>query len=133
MNKILGGVALLGVGVVLFFVFSGSSSSPSLSLPAADFGEQYRASKNALLLDVRTPGEFRGGHIATAVNIDFESPAFESEIQKLDKTKTYFVYCRSGNRSGQAIAIMKQAGVENIYELRGGLVSSQNSFPLVTL
>lgn len=124
----------MGFGVALSFVFTGGpSSSPSLSLSAADFGEQYRASENALLLDVRTPSEFKSGHIATAVNIDFESAAFESEIQKLDKTKTYFVYCRSGNRSGQAIAIMKQVGVENIYELRGGLVSSQNSFPLVTL
>lgn len=133
MNTILGGGVLVGIGVALFFVFFGSSPSPSPSLSAADFGEQYRAAEKALLLDVRTPGEFMGGHIATAVNIDFDGASFESEIQKLDKTKTYFVYCRSGNRSGQAISIMKQAGVENIYELRGGLVANQNSFPLVTL
>ncbi len=90
----------------------------------AEFIETYNNTSNVALLDVRTPEEFSSGHIEGAVNIDFQHESFESEIKKLDVTKTYFVYCRSGNRSGQAISVMKSHGIKDIYELRGGLISN---------
>ena len=52
-----------------------------------------------VLLDVRTPEEFNESHIAGAINIDFRNENFKTELEKLDKTKTYEVYCRSGKRS----------------------------------
>lgn len=78
-------------------------------------------------VDVRTPGEFMTGHIQGAQNIDFESGNFENEISTLDKNGTYAVYCRSGNRSGQAVAIMHDAGFHNVYNLNGGIIDWTNS------
>ena len=85
-----------------------------------------------ITVDVRTPGEFMTGHIEGAQNIDFESGNFENEISTLDKNGTYAVYCRSGNRSGQAVAIMHDAGFHNVYNLNGGVIDWANAgLPLV--
>jgi rhodanese-related sulfurtransferase len=73
------------------------------------------------LLDVRTPAEFDAGHIQGAINVDFENVNFQSEVKKLDVSKTYFVYCRSGNRSSQSVVIMRNSGIKNIYDLQGGI------------
>ena len=62
--------------------------------------------KNYPIIDVRTPSEFWEGHIDNAINIDFKSNLFINEISKLDKSKTYLIYCRSGNRSSKAALIM---------------------------
>ncbi len=72
------------------------------------------------ILDVRTPEEFSESHVVGAKNIDFLNPTFTSNIQNLDKEKIYKLYCRSGNRSGQAEKLMKTLGfkdVENIGSL----------------
>jgi rhodanese-related sulfurtransferase len=74
-----------------------------------------------VLLDVRTPGEFATGTIKGSKNIDFNSPDFEKELAKLDKSETYLVYCRSGNRSGQALPILKKLKLAKLYHLDGGL------------
>jgi rhodanese-related sulfurtransferase len=77
--------------------------------------------QNALLVDVRTPEEFESGHLKRAVNIDFRSDDFKSQIQKLDKNTPIFVYCHSGNRSGQATAMMQEMGFTNVSNLTGGI------------
>jgi hypothetical protein len=126
-NIILGIIALIMSAITMLFLRGESSK-----LFGAEFLEKYNNTPDAVLLDVRTPGEFLSGHIDTATNIDFESPSFIAEIKKLDTAKTYFVYCRSGSRSGQAISIMKSNGIENIYELSGGLISNVDTIKLVT-
>jgi len=78
-------------------------------------------SGNFVILDVRKLEEFQSGYIENAVNIDYSSQNFKNEVGKLDKAKTYFVYCRSGNRSREAIKIMKDLGFENIYNLESGM------------
>lgn len=98
----------------------------------AAFLERYNGTPNAVMVDVRTPAEFSAGHIEKAINIDFENQSFVEEIKKLDTTKAYFVYCRSGNRSGQAVPLMKAAGIKNISELQGGIVSNGAAVSLVT-
>lgn len=75
-----------------------------------------------VILDVRTPAEFASGHIAGAVNVDFESGKFDQDIQKLENSKTYAVYCRSGNRSGQATSIMAKNGFNSVFNLNGGVI-----------
>jgi rhodanese-related sulfurtransferase len=122
-------VIALGIGGI--FLLAHSDASASRSLPAGDFLARYRNTPNAVLIDVRTPAEFRAGHIEGATILDFEDASFGSEIRKLDAAKTYFVYCRSGNRSGQAITKMKNAGISNIFELQGGIVSNQGALTLV--
>lgn len=76
----------------------------------------------APVLDVRTPGEFAGGHIAKAVNVDWNGSDFEKGIAGLDKKKPVFVYCLSGGRSGSAARLMREAGFSSVYELDGGMI-----------
>ncbi len=75
-----------------------------------------------VLLDVRTPAEFAEGHLEGAVNIDFQAPDFEQRVRELDPAGEYLVYCRSGNRSGQAVQVMAAAGVQRTANLLGGIV-----------
>ncbi len=85
------------------------------------WAEQLLTDDNAVILDVRTDEEVENGIIPNAKHIDiYLGQEFIDEIEKLDKNKNYYVYCRSGNRSGQACAIMNQLGFENTYNLMGG-------------
>ncbi|MCF7569214.1 rhodanese-like domain-containing protein [Sabulilitoribacter arenilitoris] len=78
---------------------------------------------NAVIIDVRTDDEVSEGIIANAIHIDiYKGQEFVNEIEELDKNKSYYVYCRSGNRSGQACSIMSQLGFENAYNLEGGIL-----------
>jgi hypothetical protein len=77
---------------------------------------------NGIILDVRTPAEFKQSSIDGGINIDCMGSNFAKKIAELDKSKTYFVYCRSGNRSGSACKLMGNAGFENLYNLSGGLM-----------
>lgn len=82
---------------------------------------KLEADTNAVVLDVRTPEEVAQGIIPNAIHIDiFKGQGFIDELKELDKTKTYFVYCKSGGRSGQACAVMNQLGFDNAYNLLGG-------------
>lgn len=73
------------------------------------------------IIDVRTQEEFDDGHIENAVLIDFYSEDFREKIARLDREKAYFVYCRSGNRSGQAVDIMRELGFQEVYNLSTGI------------
>ncbi len=85
---------------------------------------QLQNDDNAFILDVRTPEEVEEGYIPNAINIDiYLGQDFLVELEKLDKTKNYYIYCRSGNRSGQACAIMNSIGFENTYNLEGGFMN----------
>lgn len=83
---------------------------------------------NIILIDVRTADEFQGGHIPQALNIDVQSPQFDSLISKLDKKKPVAVYCRSGGRSKSAAKKITEKGFK-VYELNKGVMNWQE--PLV--
>ena len=77
----------------------------------------------AVVLDVRTEDEFEGGHIPNAHNIDLlMGPGFIDEVNALDKNKSYYVYCRSGARSAQAVQVMRDLGFSETYNLIGGIL-----------
>jgi rhodanese-related sulfurtransferase len=91
-------------------------------LSQEEWAEQYSQDENAFLLDVRMLEEVEEGIIPNAVHIDiYGGQEFLNELEKLDKSKNYYVYCRSGNRSGQACAIMQSIGFGNAYNLLGGI------------
>ena len=93
-------------------------------LSQQDWEEQLEKDTNAVILDVRTEEEIEEGRIPNALNLDiYKGQEFIDELEKLDKTKNYYVYCRSGNRSGQACAIMNSKGFENAYNLQGGFMN----------
>lgn len=80
--------------------------------------EEFRATPNARLIDVRTPGEYAGGHIPSAVNVPLQQiSAITSKVP--DKSTPLFVYCMSGARSQQAISALKQMGYTNARNIGG--------------
>ncbi|MFV0566513.1 MAG: rhodanese-like domain-containing protein [Flavobacteriaceae bacterium] len=86
-----------------------------------EWAAQLAADNNAIVLDVRTDAEVAEGVIPNAIHIDFfKGQEFIDEVDTLDKNKNYYVYCRSGNRSGQACAIMEELGFDNTFNLEGG-------------
>ena len=92
-----------------------------MDLTQEEWTEQLNNESDAIILDVRTDAEVEEGIIPNAKHIDiYKGQGFIDEVEKLDKTKPYYIYCRSGNRSGQACAIMGQLGFENTYNLMGG-------------
>lgn len=74
-----------------------------------------------VVLDVRTPEEFAAGHLEGAIMIDFYSPDFATDIAELDRDVPYLLYCRSGNRSSQARALMADLGFSDVADLDGGI------------
>lgn len=84
--------------------------------------DEKESDPDFVVLDVRTPEEFRFGALKRAINLDIYDPAFAAEIGRLDKDKTYLVYCRSGNRSKAACSLMRNLGFGKIYELDRGIL-----------
>jgi len=111
-------VAALFVSALLLTGCSSTSASVS-NLGATEFLEKA-STQGVVLIDVRTPGEFAEGNIVNALNIDVQSSSFDSQIAQLDPTKTYALYCRSGNRSGIAAEKMADAGFTSIYNATVG-------------
>ena len=72
------------------------------------------AAEKPIWIDVRTANEFQSGHVPGAKWIDIYASDFEQQIKKLDREKLYFVYCRSGSRSSQALSLMKSWGFQKV-------------------
>ena len=73
-----------------------------------------------IILDVRTPSEYNAGHIDGATNVNYNASDFVEQLNKLDKTDVYLLYCASGNRSSKALNKMKELGFTKIYHLKKG-------------
>jgi len=100
---------------------SAPASTTSELLKPKDFADQLNSNSEIILLDVRTPEEMQSGYIKGAKNIDFNSEGFVKAIDSLDHSKTYFVYCAAGKRSGKALDLMKQKGFQKVTSLDGGI------------
>ena len=92
-------------------------------LSPKDFIEQAKADTTGIILDVRTPEEYKEEHLAGARQLDFLNTAvFDAGIKQLDNTHTYYVYCRSGKRSHNACIKMKKQGLK-VFDLEGGILN----------
>lgn len=89
---------------------------------AAALIEKNQSNPDFIILDIRTPKEFSAGHIAGARRIDFYANSFAQEFRSLDRNKTYLVYCRSGNRSGQLMQAVEKMDFKSVYNMKSGLV-----------
>jgi rhodanese-related sulfurtransferase len=119
-------VAMLALGAVA--VAGCSTSGATLETVSPQAAADVIASEPApVVLDIRTPDEFSQGHLEGAVNIDFYEPTFASDLDALDKDAHYVVYCRSDNRSGQAMQTFEELGFTNVTEIDGGIVAWYDS------
>ena len=118
--------------ILSFFLLSISCNSQSVQTVAPQaFNEKLESSKDAVVLDVRTPEEFESGHLQNAKNVDFRNANFKTEVATLDKSKTYFVYCLAGSRSANAAGYMQSIGFKNVINLEGGMMAWQkNNLPV---
>lgn len=92
-------------------------------LSPKDFIEQAKADTTAIILDVRTPEEYKEEHLAGARQLDFlNTSVFDAGIKQLDNTHTYYVYCRSGKRSHNACIKMKKQGLK-VFDMEGGILN----------
>jgi len=100
-------------------MFSFLSRSNGIDISAEEFKEKLEEERG-VVIDVRSKMEYDEGHLKTTDQlIDFNAGEFHNEVDNLDKDKTYYLYCRSGNRSGQAARLMKSKGFENVYNIGG--------------
>jgi phage shock protein E len=98
---------------------SSSKSSASCVMSPQDY--QKADKSEAVILDVRTQREYEYGHLEGAIVVDIYQRDFRDKISKLDKSKTYYVYCKTGIRSRNAVAYMRQVGFEKVCDLKGGV------------
>jgi len=119
-NKIIIAVIAVAVIILVYKFFLSGPKSTAEDVTPEKFSELANE-PGAVILDVRSAFEFGGDKIAGAQNISYTSSGFGQYIGKLDKSKTYLVYCASGSRSVGAVKQMKSMGFENVYNLKGGI------------
>ena len=109
-----------------------SAASPEFGLVSPGEAATLAADPDVTVIDVRTPEEFADGHVEDALLIDFYDATFAEQLAGLDPDDTYLLYCRSGNRSGQAAALMDELGFDRVYDLDGGVIEwDRQGQPLV--
>lgn len=84
------------------------------------------------ILDVRPHMDYERGHVPGAKNLDYNGHQFQSKVEKLDKTKPYIIYCKSGVRGGYFMEKMRESGFTGAYNILGGFAAWKVSkLPLV--
>ena len=105
----------------------GHAQTAESRLTARDFLKKIEQTPGAQVVDVRTPAEFKAGHIGEASNIDIRSSDFKRMASVLDKSKPVFVYCLSGGRSASAVKYFQEQGYTQVYEMPGGMMEWRNN------
>ncbi len=114
-------VLFLSLLMLSMGAFSQTAEKDSIQVVSIEKFEKMMSKKKNMLVDVRTPEEVSEGQIAGALNINFLGENFATEIQNLNKHKTYLLYCRSGSRTRKAADQMQKAGFKKVYMLEGGI------------
>lgn len=130
-------ILVLSVLLVIGVVLAGGCTSKIIEniAPEEAFAliQENQDNPDFIIIDVRTPQEFAERHIENALILDYYSDTFRDDLDKLDKDKTYLIYCRVGGRSGVALAIMEELGFLEAYNLSGGINAWQEAgLPMVT-
>lgn len=119
--SILAGGALCSLLIV--WMPTPTPAAASLASVSTERFVGYLEDATPAIIDVRTPEEFATGHLPGAINIDYHDPDFTGKIAALDIREEYAIYCRSGNRSGKTLALMRDLGFHNVRNLSGGINS----------
>ncbi len=112
---------VLILSLALYSCGHSDKTSTAEILAPKEFAAELKSNPEIILLDVRTPEEVQSGFIVGERNIDYNGAGFEKALDSLDHSKTYFVYCAAGKRSGKALDLMKAKGFQQVTSLEGGL------------
>lgn len=101
------------------------------NLSALRFKTIIENDKNGVVIDLRTNDEINKGYIKGSAQLDFLAKDAETQIDKLDKTKTYYIYCAGGGRSAEAAEMMEKKGFKKVYNLEKGFSEwKQSGYPI---
>ena len=103
------------------------STAAVKTITVPDFEQKLNGTQAAQLVDVRTPGEFAGGHLKNAVNMDVNGDKVSQQFATLDKARTVFVYCKAGGRSAHAAGMLADMGFKEVYNLDGGIMKWESA------
>jgi phage shock protein E len=131
LNRKLAGLVL----VVLLLAAACSSGSDTATIELVSPAQAAQVIDDdpagLVVLDIRTPEEFNEARLANSINVDYYDADFAEQLDGLDKNDPYVMYCRSGNRSSDAVKTMKELGFVEVYEIDGGIVNWYDSgFPV---
>lgn len=104
----------------LSFSYGQDATGEIRNVSVDQFKKAMDSLENEVVIDLRTPDELKQGKIAGAIVIDYFGPDFESAISRLDKNKTYLLYCAGGGRSAETAELMQNAGFKTVYNLEEG-------------
>jgi phage shock protein E len=127
MQKKLSGCTILLIIILFGFILPSCHAQRDLNITAlspkeaSNLIETHTGDSDFIILDIRTPGEYQRGHLKNATMIDYYSKSFADEIRRLDKKKSYLVYCRSGNRSARSMDLFIKLKFQKIYHLSSGI------------
>lgn len=123
-------IFIIVAALILQSCGNAQKKSAQTSLSASEFAKELKNNADIQLIDVRTPGEFKNGHLENAMNISMGGSDFKNQISMLDKSKPVFVYCLSGGRSRSAAQQLRAIGFENVVDMPGGMMEWRaNNFP----
>ncbi len=115
----------IGASICSFLFLASCHGQPAKGvekLSPTIYAEKIKSTSNAQIIDVRTPEEFKGEHLANAVNVNWNGDNFEADAAKFDKSRPVFVYCKIGGRSRQAANKLSEMGFTQVYDLDGGIL-----------
>ena len=122
--------ASLLLALIVLAFSSGAQESKEYKTVEVDEFEKLidqKADDRPIVLDVRTPEEYKAGHLKDAVLIDYKANDFDQKIKALDKSRTYLVYCASGYRSSSACKKLGSLDIPRLYNLKGGITAWQKA------
>lgn len=106
---------------------SAQNQTREAKVKVEEFEQKIKSSDDPQIVDVRTPEEYKKGHVKDALNVDWNSEEFDNMVKALDKNQPVYVYCLSGGRSAKAAERLKETGFTEIYELEGGMMAWNNA------
>ncbi|NLR90787.1 MULTISPECIES: rhodanese-like domain-containing protein [Flammeovirga] len=114
------------LSVIFLSLISSCSSTNSQTEPqvsVSEFVEARKAHPEAIIIDVRTPGEYKQGTMEGAINVDIKSSSFKDQVKNLDQETTVMVFCKGGVRSAKAKKELKAMGFSDVIDLEGGFTA----------
>jgi rhodanese-related sulfurtransferase len=120
-NKIIVCLVILAHGMLPLALAQGTSLETISAEQSRILMERHKGDPDFETIDVRTPREFKAGHIEGAVLMDYYSSDYLKKLRGLDRNKTYLIYCRSGNRSLKTLGMIKKMGFRKVFNMGRGM------------